>query len=79
MHRLDLATKTHGRLKKVNAEKKIGVAVFFFGVPAETKNGLKIGKYLAQNLRGCAKNVSSADFSSSFALLKQPKVCIVLF
>ena len=49
MHRLDLAQKSHGRLKKVNAEKKFGVAVFFFDVLAETKNGLKIGKYLAQN------------------------------
>jgi hypothetical protein len=38
-----LAIKSHGRLKKVNAEKKIGVAFFFFGVPAETKNGLKNG------------------------------------
>jgi hypothetical protein len=41
--RLDLATKTHGRLEKVNAKKKFGVAVFFFGVLAETKNGLKNG------------------------------------
>jgi hypothetical protein len=38
-----LQTKTHGRLEKVNAKKKFGVAVFFFGVLAETKNGLKIG------------------------------------
>jgi hypothetical protein len=65
-----LAIKSHGWHGKVNAEKKIGVDFFFFGVSAETKNGLKMGKYPAQNLRGCAKIGSAVDFSSLFALLK---------
>jgi hypothetical protein len=43
MYRLDLAIKTLGWLKKVNAQKKFGVDFFFFGVLAETENGLKIG------------------------------------
>jgi hypothetical protein len=38
-----LPIKTHGWLQKVNAEKKFGVDFFFFGVLAETKNGLKNG------------------------------------
>ena len=64
-------------LKKSTPKKKIGVAFFFFGVLAETKNGLKIGKYPAQNHSDCAKIVSENDFPSSFDLLKQPKMCAV--
>ena len=40
---LDLAKNGHRWLQKVNAEKKFGVDFFFFGVLAETKNGLKNG------------------------------------
>jgi hypothetical protein len=74
-----LAIKIHDWLKKVNAPQKNDVDFFFFGVSAETKNGLKNGKNPAQNQRDCAKKVSAIDSPSLFAFLKQLKVCVVLF
>ena len=38
---LDLAKKGHRWLEKVNAEKKIGVAVLFFGVLTKPRKGTK--------------------------------------
>ena len=38
---LDLAKKGHRWLQKVNAEKKFGVAVLFFGVLTKPRKGTK--------------------------------------
>ena len=46
---LDLAKNGHRWLEKVNAEKKFGVAVLFFGVLTKPRKGTKYG------LKTCTK------------------------
>jgi hypothetical protein len=60
----DFAKNRHHWLQKVNAEKKIGVAVLFFGVLTKPRKGIKYGlKTCTKPWRVCKNLVFPPQFT----------------